>query len=138
LGKQRELKGAPQLVGLTSVEYEVSEELKFSVGEITRENIAENYCKVKAKNIVDILHEESNDEILQFKGSDLSAVNEQYLKCEIQLSLPVTMTIEHVELSLNQRFIEVFKKYLKFFLCTGENQCEMVIIKGGFIDFEKR
>ena len=87
---------------------------------------------------MDILHEEGNDEILQIKGSDLSAVNEQYLKCEIQLSLPVTMTIEHVELSLSQRYIEVFKKYLKFFLCTGENHSEMVIIKGGFIDFEKR
>jgi endonuclease III len=83
------------------------------------------------------LYEESSE---NKKLRDLSEMKKDYLKCEVSISLPYQMTLEHLELQINQRYNELFKKYMTLLSIEVVNneRSEQLISKSGFYDNSKR
>lgn len=146
-GKQKQLKGPPQHVGLTSIEYGLESQMAKSaiaIKEITQNDVQVNYSKQNYSispvnlRLVKDLYEDQGFEWFPFKSiSEQFAPNELYQRVEMTLNLPFDMGVEQVELQIASH--DLFTKYLKLLKVESSHGDRPTMhLKGGFYDSSKR
>lgn len=95
--KQQQLKGMPQLVGLTTIDYNIDDKMPCTCSPLTPTDITTNYCKLYQTNLVVKQLYSEKDLVGE---QQLSKMQEQFCKLEVLITLPFEMEIEQIEMPI--------------------------------------